>query len=114
MVSTVASQQEVQSIFLYASLHVLSMSAWVSSGCFPHSSKTCRRTGESKFPVGVTVSMNGCLSLYVSPVVNWQLVQGESRPCPMSAGFGSIPLRMNDELNGATTVKCCLHMYVLV
>ena len=44
-----------------------------------HSPKTCktgvRLIGDSKLPVGV----NGCSSLYVSPVMNWRLVQGV--PC---------------------------------
>ncbi len=29
-----------------------------------------RLFGESKLPVGVNVSVNGCLSLYVSPLMN--------------------------------------------
>ena len=33
-------------------------------------------SGYSKFPLGVSVSVNRCLSLYVSPVMNWQLIQG--------------------------------------
>ena len=33
--------------------------------------------GPSELPVGVNVSMDGCLSLYVSPAMNWQLVQGD-------------------------------------
>ena len=51
-----------------------------------HSPKTCktgvRLTGDSKLPVGVNVSVNGCSSLYVSPVMNWQLVQGVPRLHP--------------------------------
>ena len=30
-----------------------------------------RLIGHSKFPVGVNVKVNGCLSLYVSPLMNW-------------------------------------------
>ncbi len=58
-----------------------------------HSPKTCWLTGDSKLPVGVNVSVNDCLSLYVSPVMNWQLIQGEPwpHPNPMSAGTGSSP-----------------------
>ena len=39
-----------------------------------------------KLPIGVNVSVDGCLSLYVSPVMNWRLVQGV--PClrPMMLG----------------------------
>ncbi len=55
-----------------------------------------RLTVDSKLPVDVTVSVNGCLSLYVSPVMNWRLVQGSRvclpRPRPMLAGTGSRPL----------------------
>ena len=32
-----------------------------------------RLIGDSKLPVGVNVSVNGCSSLYVSPVMNWDL-----------------------------------------
>jgi len=44
-----------------------------------HSPKTCRLIGDSKLSVGVNVSVNGCLSLCVSPVIVWWPVQGE--PC---------------------------------
>ena len=44
------------------------------------SQKVCkleiRLIGHSKFPVGVNVSLAGCLSLTVSPAMNWQLVKG--------------------------------------
>ncbi len=36
--------------------------------------------GDCKLPVGMNVSVNGCLSLYVSPAVNCQLVQGCTLP----------------------------------
>ena len=36
--------------------------------------------GDSKSPVGVNVSVDGCLSLYVSPEMNWWLVQGVQPP----------------------------------
>ncbi|KAL7383383.1 hypothetical protein ABVT39_009534 [Epinephelus coioides] len=72
--------------FLQVLRHVLPVSAWVSSRCsdmfspcqcgFPpgapassHSPKTCRLIGDSKLSVGVNVSVNGCLSLCVSPVI---------------------------------------------
>ncbi len=72
------------------SLYVLLMSVCVPSDFLPQSQDMqVRLIGDSKLPVGVNVSVNGCLSLYVSPVRNWQLVQGEPRPCPMSAGIGS-------------------------
>ena len=34
----------------------------------------------SKLSVGVNVSVNGCFSLYVSPVMNWRLIQSAPRP----------------------------------
>ena len=44
-----------------------------------HSPKTCklgvRLIGHSQLAVGVKVSVDACLSLYVSPAMNWQLVQ---------------------------------------
>ncbi len=52
-----------------------------------HSPTTCRLICGSKLPVGVSMSVNGWLSLYVSPVMNWRLVQGEPRPRPVSAGY---------------------------
>ena len=46
-----------------------------------HSLKTCklgvRLIGLSKLSLGVNVSMDGCLSLYVSPEMNCWLVQGD-------------------------------------
>ncbi len=30
-------------------------------------------TGDSKLPIGVNVSVYGCLSVSVSPVMNWRL-----------------------------------------
>ncbi len=44
-----------------------------------HNPKTCRLIGDSKLPVGVNVSVSACLSLYVSPVIDWRPVQGV--PC---------------------------------
>ncbi len=45
-----------------------------------HSPKTCRVIGYSKLPVRVNMSMKCCLSLFVSPVINWHFVQ--SVTCP--------------------------------
>ncbi len=50
-----------------------------------------RLTDDSLSPIGVNVSVNGYLSLFVSPVMNWRLVQGVPRPRLMSAGIGSSP-----------------------
>jgi len=44
-----------------------------------HSPKTCRLIGDSKLSVGVNVSVNGCLSLCVSPVIVWWPVQVSCR-----------------------------------
>ena len=61
------------------SLHVLHVSAWVYSGYsgFLPQSKNMptggRLIGHSKLPVDG--SEDGCLSLCVSPVMNWRLVQ---------------------------------------
>ena len=41
-----------------------------------------RLTGHSKLPVGLNGSVNGCSSLYVSPVMNWQLVLGDPPATP--------------------------------
>ncbi len=77
------------------SLHVLLVSAWVPSGYsgFPPLSKDMqiRLIGDSKLPAGVNVSVNGCLSLYVSPAMNRRLVQGVSCPRPVSVGISSSP-----------------------
>ena len=86
MVQWLASLQEgpgfdSRSGGLYVSLHVLSVSAWVFSGFPPTVQKKPtggRLIGHTKLPVGVNVSVEGCLSLYVSPAMNWmnwQLVQ---------------------------------------
>ena len=47
-----------------------------------HNPKTCRLIGDSKLPVGVTVSVNGCLSVYVGPAMDWRPVQGVPRLSP--------------------------------
>ncbi len=57
------------------SLYVLPMFVWVIRDS-SHNPKQVRLTGNSKLPVGVNVSVNGCLSPCVSPVKNWRLVQG--------------------------------------
>ena len=66
------------------SLRVLPVLAWVYSGCsgfLPHSkNKQVRWIVDSKLPVGVNVSVNGCLSLCVSPAIVWRPVQGVPPP----------------------------------
>lgn len=41
-----------------------------------------RLISSSKLPVGVNVSLSGCLTLYVSCVMNWRLVQAGCTPPP--------------------------------
>ncbi len=68
------------------SLHVLPVSAWVPSGCsaFLPQSKDMQINGWSKLPVGVNVSVNGCLSLrQVFDDPGWP------RCHPVSVGIGS-------------------------
>lgn len=63
------------------SLHILSGPVWVSSGrssFLPQS----RLIGDFKLPVGVNVSVKGCLSLWVSRVMNWQPVRRVRRLSP--------------------------------
>ena len=82
MVSTVASHQEGPGFHSRVGLHVLPVPAWLplDTPASSHIPKTCklgvRWIGHVKLPVGVNVSADGCLSLYVSPAVNWRLVQG--------------------------------------
>ena len=54
---------------------------WVLSGFLPQSKNMqseCRLIGDSKLPVGMNVSVDSYLSLYVSPAMNWWLVQGDA------------------------------------
>ena len=81
VVSTVTSQPQGVSVW---SLCVHPEPAWVPSrySVSSQSSKTCklgfRLIGHFKLPVGVNVSVDGCLSLYVTPaMMNWRLVQGD-------------------------------------
>ncbi len=74
------------------SLHVLPVSAWVLSrysDFLPQSRDVqVQLIGDSISQVGLNVSMNGCLSLYVRTAMNWGLVQGVPHPCPTSAETG--------------------------
>ena len=66
------------------SLHAFPVSAWFYSGFLPQSKNIeagGKLIGDSKLPEGVNVSVGGCSSLNVSPVMmNWQLVQVVPRP----------------------------------
>ena len=42
----------------------------------PYTPNACRLIGDSKLSIGVNMSLNFCLSLWVSHVMNWQPVQG--------------------------------------
>lgn len=57
-----------------------------------------RLIGDPKLPVDVNVSMNGFLSLPVSPVIDYQPVQGVGRP--MSAGIGSSSAATHQRISG--------------
>lgn len=61
-------------------LQVLPVDAWVFSGCsglLPQSiDMHLRLIRDSKLSVGENVSINGCFSLYIGPVVHWWTVQG--------------------------------------
>ena len=52
-----------------------------------------RLTGDSKLSVGVSVSVNGCLSRLslCGPVMDWRPVQGYPASPPRTAGIGSSP-----------------------
>ncbi len=72
------------------SLHVLLVPAWVfsgDSGFLPQSKDM--QVGDSKLPVGVSVS--GCLSLCVSPATDWQPVQGVPRHSPNDSWAPATP-----------------------
>ena len=77
--------------------HVLPVPARVLSGYFsflPQSENMQTGgsvNGHSKLPIGVNNSMDGCLNLYVSPVMNWWLVQGVPLHWPQDSEIGSSP-----------------------
>lgn len=66
--------------FLLRSNYLSLLTETVSSGysCVLPQSKDIqvRLIGDSKLPIGVIVSVTGCLSLCVSPVIEWRPVQG--------------------------------------
>jgi len=95
VVSTVASQQEgcwFDPFDPFCAEFACSPRVSVASS---HSPKTCRLgtrlIGNSKLSVGVNVSVNGCLSLCVSPAIVWRPVQGVPCLSPDVAGIGSSP-----------------------
>ena len=53
----------------------------LGQGTSSHNPTTCklvvRLIGHSKLSVGGNVSVNGCLSQYVSPAMNWKVVHGD-------------------------------------
>ena len=107
MVSTVTSQQEgsrfdphlgpfcVEFVcsprVCVGSLRVLSG----YSGFLPPSKKNMhvRLIDDSKLSLGVSVSVNGCLSRLslCGPVMDWRSVQGDPASRPKTAGIGSSP-----------------------
>ncbi len=87
------------------SLHVLPVSVWVPSrySSFLLQSKHMQvgLIGDPKLPLGGNQSMNGCLSLYVSPVMNWQLVQSVPPTSPsVSWDWLQFPPRPFSKLSG--------------
>ena len=84
MVSNIASQQEGSRFLSVWSLHVLSVYAWVLSGysCFPPPSNNMhvKLISDSKLTLGVSVSVDGCLSRLslCGPVMDRRPVQGVS------------------------------------
>ena len=67
----------MQSLYVLPVLQGFSRGTLASS----HSPKICKfgvmLIGHYKLPVGVNVSVDGWLSLYISVMMNWQLVQGD-------------------------------------
>ena len=57
-------------------LHSKKALGCVEFACLLHAEKL----GCSKLPVEANVSVNGCFSLYISPVMNWKLIQSVARP----------------------------------
>lgn len=104
MLSTVASQQVLglnpcccrSALQVQHGFHLLSSTAKHMHGV--------SLIGNSKLAIGVNLSVNGSLSLHVSPVIRWQPVQActlPSRPITAGIGFGA-PLphaHHNHELN---------------
>ncbi len=94
MVSTVASQQEgsgFESAFL-CGVCVFSPCVGFFSGYSGFSQPKdmqVRLIGDSKLPVALNASVNGCLSLCVNPVIDLSTVYLAF--WPMSAGIGSKP-----------------------
>ena len=103
MVSAVASQQEGSRFeswlgcgtFLCGVCMFSPCRRGFSLGTFLPQSKHMQNgtwlNGYSKLTIGVTVSVNGCLSLCVGPVIDWWPVQGVPRLSPNDAGIGSSP-----------------------
>ncbi len=84
MVSTVASQQEGSRFKPVA----FACSLQAPGVLLKSRDMQVRLTGGSKLPVGVNVSVNGCLSLCVSPVTAWRPVQGGPH---LSPKLGLVP-----------------------
>lgn len=63
-------------------LHSKKVRGCVEFACLLHAEKL----GCSKLSVEVNVSVNGCFSLYISPVMSWNLSRVYPDPQPMLAG----------------------------
>lgn len=67
---------------------------WISCWCYNSKDIQLRLIGYYKLPVGVSVSVKGCLSQGVRPVIVWQPVKAVL--CPMSAWLNDKHLLLMD------------------
>lgn len=65
---------------------------WVFYGFLPHSKSSVqvRQRGDSKLPVGMNVSVSGCLPICVQPAVDWRPAQCPATR-PVHVGKGCSP-----------------------
>ena len=66
--------------------------------CSPLTQRKGRLICYSKLSVDMNISVDGCSSQYVSPLMNWWLIQGVS--CPVSGGVSSRPPLNLKRING--------------
>lgn len=55
--------------------------------------------------IGVNVCVNGCLSLYVSPVMNWHLVHGTLQLTPWQLGLAPAPRNLTKDKRLPVTIE---------
>jgi len=62
------------------SLHVLPLYVWVLSGLLPPPKNMyVKLSGDSKLSLGVSVSVDGCVSRLCGPAMDWRPAQGVTR-----------------------------------